>query len=149
MKLSTLRALMANIAISFSICSPKYLNKAFLVLNFKFFTQHETFTFKRFEGIDFKFDTHSYSSHNIQTKCVGPNDKVTLFRWRYFIFINLKLLISNFDIECVNNILKFLLKWNFEILWNFDSFTRKYIHGYWINQNLIFFEVSRAKATTF
>ena len=28
---------MTNMAISFSICSPKYLNKAFLVLNFKFF----------------------------------------------------------------------------------------------------------------
>ena len=47
---------MANIAISFSICSPKYLNKAFLVLNVKFFAQHETFTFKQVEGTDFKFD---------------------------------------------------------------------------------------------
>ena len=42
MELSPLRALMANIAISFSTCFPKNLNKAFLVLNFKFFTQHET-----------------------------------------------------------------------------------------------------------
>ena len=94
--------------------------------------QHEIFISKQSEGTDFKFDTHSYSSHNIQTRCIGSNDKITLFRWRYFIFINLKLLISNFAIECVNNNLKFLLKWNFEILWNFDSFTRKYIHGYWI-----------------
>ena len=86
---------MANIAISFSICSLKYLNKAFLVLNFKFFMQHKIFIFKQFKGTDFKFDTHSYSSRNIQTGCVGPNEKVTLFRWRYFIFINLKLLILN------------------------------------------------------
>ena len=61
---------MANIAISFSICSPKYLNKAFLVLNFKFFTQHETFIFKLFEGTDLKFDTHSCSSRNIQTTSI-------------------------------------------------------------------------------
>ena len=86
---------MANIAISFSASSQKYVNKAFLVLNVKFFTQHETFIFKQIEGTDFKFDTHSYSSRNIQTRCVSPNDKVTLFCWRYFIFINLKLLISN------------------------------------------------------
>ena len=59
---------MANIAISFSIYSPKYLNKAFLVLNFELFTKHETFIFKQFEGTDFKFDTHSYSSRNIQTR---------------------------------------------------------------------------------
>ena len=90
---------MANIAMSFSVCSSKYLNKAFLVLNFKFFTQHETFICKQFEGTVFKFDTHSYSSRNIQTRCVGPNDKVTLFRWRYFIFINLKLLVSNLHFE--------------------------------------------------
>ena len=95
MKFFTLWALMANIAISLSICSPKYLNKAILVLNFKFFRQHETFIFKQFEGTDFKFDTYSYSSRKIQTRCVGPNDQVTLFRWRYFIFINSKLLISN------------------------------------------------------
>ena len=31
-------------------------------------TQHETFIFKQFEGTDFKFDTHSYSSRNIQTR---------------------------------------------------------------------------------
>ena len=98
MKLSTLRALMANIAIYFSICSRKYLNKAFSVLNFKFFTQDETFIFKRFEVTVFKFDTHSYSSCNIQTRCVGPNDKVTSFHRRYFIFTNLKLLISNLSI---------------------------------------------------
>ena len=49
---------MANIATSFSIYSPKYLNKAFLVLIFKFFTKHETFIYKQFEGTDFKFDTH-------------------------------------------------------------------------------------------
>ena len=94
---------MANMAISFSICSPKNLNKAFLVLNCKFFTEHETFIFKQFEGTDFKFDTHLYSSHNIQTRCVGPNNKVTLFRWRYFIFINLKLLISNLSITFWNS----------------------------------------------
>ena len=57
--------------------------------------QNETFIFKQFEGTDFKFDTQSYSSRNIQIRCVGPNDKVALFRWRCFIFINLKLLISN------------------------------------------------------
>ena len=103
MKLSTLRALIANIAISFTICSPKYLIKAFLVLNFKFFIQHETFIFKQFEGADFKFDTHSYSSHNIQTRCVGSNDQVTLFCWRCFIFINLKLMISNLPITFWNS----------------------------------------------
>ena len=86
---------MANIAISFLISSSKYLNKAFLVLKFKFFTQHETFIFKQFEGIDFKFDTYSYSSRDIQSFIIGLNDKVTLFYWIYFIFINLKLLISN------------------------------------------------------
>ena len=102
-ELCTLRALIANIAIYFSICSPKYLNKAFFVLNFKFFTQHETFIFKQFEGTDFKFDIHSYSSRNIQTKRVRPNDKVTLFRWKYFIFINLKLLISNPSITFWNS----------------------------------------------
>ena len=53
---------MANIAISFSICSPKDPNKPFLVLNFKFFTQHKTFIFKQFEGTDFILDIHSYSS---------------------------------------------------------------------------------------
>ena len=89
---------MANIATSFSIYSPKYLNKAFLVLIFKFFTKHETFIYKQFEGTDFKFDTHLYSSRKIQTSCVGHNEKVTLFRWRYFIFINLKLLIPNLSI---------------------------------------------------
>ena len=86
---------MANIAVSFSICSPKYLNKPLLVLNVQFFTQNETFIFKQFDRTDFKFDTHSYSSRNIQTRCAVPNDKVTLFRWRNFIFINLKLLILN------------------------------------------------------
>ena len=65
---------MANIAMSFSISFRKYLNKAFLVLNAEFFTQHETFIFKQVEGTDTKFDTHSYSSSNIQTRCVGPND---------------------------------------------------------------------------
>ena len=60
--------------------------------------QHETFIFKQLEGANFKFDTHSYSDPNIQTRCVGPNDKVTLFYWRYFIFINLRLLISNLSI---------------------------------------------------
>ena len=59
MKFSTLWAMMANIAIPFSICSPKYLNKEILVLNVKFFTQHETFFFKQFVGTDFRFDTHS------------------------------------------------------------------------------------------
>ena len=103
MKLYTLRALMANIAISFSICSPKYLNKTFLVLNFKVFTQHETFIFKQFEGTDFKFNTHSYSNSNIQTRCVVSNGKLTLFCWRYFIFINLKLLISNLSITFWNS----------------------------------------------
>ena len=34
---------------------------------------------KQFEGTDFKFDTHSYPSGNIQARCVDPNDKVTLF----------------------------------------------------------------------
>ena len=106
---SALRALIANIAISFSILSPKYLNKAFLVLHFKFFTQHETFIFKQFEGTDFTFDTHSYSNRNIQTRYVGPNDKVTLFRWRYFIFIFINFKFKVADIESVNNILKFLL----------------------------------------
>ena len=89
---------MANIAIYFSTCSPKYLNKGFLVLSFKFFTQHETFIVKQFESTDFKFDTHSYLSCNIQTRRIGPNEKVTLFRRRYFIFIDLKLLISNLSI---------------------------------------------------
>ena len=89
---------MANIAIFFSVCSPKYLNKAFLVLNFKFFTQHETFVFKQFEGTDFKFDVHSYSNRNIQTRYIRPNEKVTIFRWRYIFFINLKLLILNLSI---------------------------------------------------
>ena len=105
MKLPTLRALMANIAISFliSFCSPKYLNKAFLVLNVKFFYAVWTFIFKQFEGTDFKFDIHSYSSRNIQTRRVSPNDKVTLFCWRYFIFINLKLLISNPSITFWNS----------------------------------------------
>ena len=60
----------------------------------------------------FKFDTHSYSSRNVKTRCVGPNDKITLFPWRYFIFINLKLLISNLSITFWNFyslvILKFL-----------------------------------------
>ena len=74
------------------------LKGAFLVLGFKFFTQHETFIFKQFEGTYFIFNTHSYSGHNIQITCVGPNGKVTLFHWRYFIFINLKLLISNLSI---------------------------------------------------
>ena len=46
---------MANIAMSFSTGSPKYLNKALLVLNVKFFTQHEIFIFKQFECTDFKF----------------------------------------------------------------------------------------------
>ena len=103
MKVSTLRVLMANIAISFLIWSSKYLNEAFLVLDFKFFTQHETFIFKQFEGYDFKFDIHSFSSWNIQCRSVGPNDKVTLFCWRYFIFINLKLLISNPSITFWNS----------------------------------------------
>ena len=89
---------MANIAIYFSTCSPKYLNKPFLVLNFKFFIQHKTLIFKQFEGTDFKFGAHSYSSRNIQPSCVGPNDKVTLFRWKYIVFMNLKLLISNLSI---------------------------------------------------
>ena len=93
---------MANIAIFFSVCSPKYLNKAFLVLNFKFFTQHETFVFKQFEGTDFKFDVHSYSNRNIQTRYIRPNEKVTIFRWRYFFFINLKLLILNLSITLQN-----------------------------------------------
>ena len=97
-KLSTLRALMTNIAISISMCSPKYLNKAFLVLNVKFFMQHETFIFKQFKVADFEFDTHSYSSRNNQTRCIGPNEKVTLFCWRYFIFIKLKLLMLNLSI---------------------------------------------------
>ena len=101
--LPLLRALMANIVISFWIYSPKYLIKAFLVLNFKFFTQYKTFIFKWFEGTDFKFDTDSYSSHNTQTRCAAPNDKVTLFRWRYFVFINLKLLISNLSITFWNS----------------------------------------------
>ena len=61
---------MANIAISFLICSAKYLNKALLFLNFKFFTQQETFIFKQFEGTNFKFRTHSYSSRSIQTRLV-------------------------------------------------------------------------------
>ena len=68
MKLSTLRQLMANIAMPFSIYSSKFPNKAFLVLNFEFFMQHETFIFKQFEGTDFKYDTHSYSRCNIQTR---------------------------------------------------------------------------------
>ena len=87
---------MANIAISFSASSQKYVNKAFLVLNVKFFTQHETFIFKQFECTDFKFHIHSYSSRNIQTRSIAPNDKVTLFRWIYFTFMNLKLLTSKF-----------------------------------------------------
>ena len=94
-KLSTLRALIANIAISFSICS--------LSFSIKFFTQHKTFIFKQFEGTDFKFDTHSYSNRNIQSRCIGPNDKVTLFRWRHYIFINLKLLTSNLSITFWNS----------------------------------------------
>ena len=96
---------MANIAIFFSVCSPKYLNKAFLVLNFKFFTQHETFISKHFECTNFKLDTHAYSSGNIESSCICSNDKVTLFCWRYFIFINLKLLILDLSI----------------IFWNFYS----------------------------
>ena len=103
MKLSILTALIANIAISMLICPPKFPNKAFLVLNFKFFTEHETFIFKQFEDTDFKFYTHSYPSCNIQTRCVGPNDKVTLFCWKYFIFINLKLLVSNLPITFWNS----------------------------------------------
>ena len=94
---------MANIAISFSICSPRYLNKAFLVLNFKLLRQHETFISKKFKGTDFKFDIHSYSGRNIQFRCVGLNGKVTWFRWRYFIFINLKLMISNLSITFWNS----------------------------------------------
>ena len=55
----------------------QYLNNAFLVLSFEFFTQHEASICKQFEGTDFKFDTYSYSSRNIQTRCVCPN--VTYF----------------------------------------------------------------------
>ena len=33
--------------------------------------------------------------------------------------------------------------------WEFQLFTRKYINGSWINQNLIFSEVFRAKVMTF
>ena len=57
--------------------------------------QHETSIFKQFKGTDFKFETQQYSSRTIQTRCIGPNEMVTLFRWRCFIFINLKLLILN------------------------------------------------------
>ena len=60
--------------------------------------QYETFIFKQFEGSGFEFDIHSYSSRNIQTTCVGPNKKLALFDWIYFIFITLKLLISNLSI---------------------------------------------------
>ena len=59
--------------------------------------------FKQFEGTNFKFDTHSYSIRNIQTRCVGPNDKVTLFCGRHFIFINLRLLLSNLSIAFWNS----------------------------------------------
>ena len=89
---------MASISISFSICSPKYINKTILVLNFKFLKQYEIFILKEFEGTDFKFDIHPCLNHNIQTSWFGPNDKVTLFRWIYFLFINLKLLVSNLSI---------------------------------------------------
>ena len=93
---------MVNIAISFWFVPQKDLNKAFLVLSVKFFTQHETFIFKQFKGTDFRFDTPSYSSRNIQVRGVGPHDKVILFHWRYFIFINLKISISNLSITFWN-----------------------------------------------
>ena len=86
----------------FSICSAKYLNKAFLVLSLKFFMQDQKFIFKQFSGTDFKFHSHSYSSRNIQLRFAGPNDKVTSFCWRYFTFINLELMISNLSITFWN-----------------------------------------------
>ena len=116
---------MTNIAISFSICSPKYLNKAFLVLNCKFFTEHETFIFKQFEGTDFKFDTHLYSSRNIQTRCVDPN----FISLETFYFHKFKVT----DIESANNILKLLLSNTYfkYVLSPSLHFVRFWDHDFW------------------
>ena len=130
---------MANIAISFWICSPIYLNKAFLVLNFKFSAQNGTFILQQFEGTDFKFDTHSYSSRNIQTKCVGPNNKITIIRRRYFIFINLQLLISNLSITFWNSYSNKILK-----SLKFRLFYKK-VHSWFFDKlKFRFLDVSRA-----
>ena len=73
---------------------PKHLNKAFLVLNFKFFTQHETFIFKEFEGTVLNLTLIHIQATTFKTRCVG---KVTLSH---------KFKVT--DIESVNNILKLL-----------------------------------------